>query len=116
MIVRRTPDKRIKIVHTASGDVFDLKVLGVDCHNDRVRVGVDVDYDKNLYYVGVTGFYLDAEGPLRLYHDGSIHLRHFSGEEMTIQAIRIAGKDVDFRLHDPARRFEFLWSDRRLPA
>ena len=120
MVVRRSPGKRIRIIHNATGEVFEMKIIDVESegHEGRPHVLAEFEYEPKQYSAQARYYNTCNEWPSAIYlhRNGEVHLRNSSGDEMTIQVSRISGKDVNVRLVDPNHLFEFQWSDHRLTA
>lgn len=117
MVVRRTPGKKIRIVHEISKDVLELTVLHVskiDSHNSRVHLLLNHHRDHYRIEWAVDYELGPSEGELILRDNGEIGILHRSGQRMEIQISDISHRDVNIRLVDKERLFRFDWSDQAL--
>src|ERR1700744_3984555 len=104
MVVRRTPGKKIKIIHESTRDVLEITLLHV---SSRSSIEVNFDYEPEEYSVGDGHLFL-------LNHTSEVDILHKSGEKMIVQVVDISHKEADIRLVDKNHYFRFEWSDRVL--
>lgn len=120
VMVQRSPSEMIRIIHVATGHIFELKVLDVDNggHEGRSRVLTEFCYKSHEFSAQARLFENCQEWPSAIYlhRNAEIYLCNSSGEDMTIHVARVSDGDVNFRLVDPTRRFEFQWSKHRISA
>jgi hypothetical protein len=113
MVVRRTPGKKIRIVHVISKDVIELTVLQV---TSRTAIQVNLDYSEGFQVSEVKNDYaryLDP-GEMVLHCESNLDILHKSGDEMLIQIVDISHKDTNIRLVDEKHLFRFEWSQQFL--
>lgn len=118
MVVRRTPGKKIRIVHEGSRDVLELVVVRV---SNRAILQVRLDYNHSDYeaswnekigdWVEMSPITTDE---ILLSRSSEVGILHRSEDRMEIQVVDISHKDANIRLVDPDHLFRFEWSDRFL--
>lgn len=109
MVVRRTPGKKIKLIHEVSKDVIELTVVSIQ---SRTSVEIRFDYEWDNFQVMDDTY--EMHGDVLLVKNCELDVLHKSGDKMEIQVVDISHKDTNIRLVDKDRLFRFEWSDRFL--